>query len=217
MKLQFLALLVLAFSFSANAVDTTLVKCAKQKPLSDLQNIAVMNDEIKTEKLLKKNNNWDPTPEKLVCGMTEVEWQAIRAYTHDYYALANEALRYRENLELHLPYIRTLNRALLKLAPYKGVAKRGTRVSEWNQFWLYLGLKKTYSDKAYMSASRTKPFHSDFTLTIKSKTCRYIAPFSGLPEEEEVLCFPSTKFRVRAFEEAPYNGDDTGKLVLEEI
>jgi hypothetical protein len=191
--------------------DLSLLRCLRQSPsrLAQYQSLLISNDEFLTDRMLSEEfgttldsdiSRLTSLAGRLVCGISITESKAISAYTSSFYEPVNRALRTRVLLSKYLPYIRTLSRAMQKLAPYRGTVLRGTNLEYWNQMRMRFRIQRTYQDRAFMSTSRNSPFGAEYRLAVESKTCRYIAPFSVYPNEEEVLCLPSTKFRVKKFD-----------------
>jgi hypothetical protein len=97
--------------------------------------------------------------------------------------------------------------ALSKLKDHDGIVHRGGRLTA-QQVGLYQP-NTIIQFPAYMSTSRKNGFPAEYTFTIHSRTGKYIAPLSAMPNEEEVLMPPKTQFKVVEVKDKNY--------VLEEL
>lgn len=146
------------------------------------------------------------------CGLTVGEAWALLDYTKGSYKPINEALRTQKGVKELEPAIALINSGLRKFARYNGTVRRGVNfpdaVLEQHQ------PGQTVHYKAFSSTSLRNGF--DFQphhLVIHSKRGRFIAPYSSVSPEAEVLFAPA-KFRVISREDQP---DGKVRIVLEEL
>ena len=145
------------------------------------------------------------------CGLTEVEIATVVAYTRDLYADMNQALR--EGGGKFKPAVDTLNRALKKLANYKGTVVRGASDLGGDVDLFKPGA--IVKSKAFTSAAASgEGFAGAYRFTIQSCGGKYIAPLSASPGEEEVLFKSNTSFKVLSKKEEDYG---VTKIKLKEI
>jgi DNA repair exonuclease SbcCD ATPase subunit len=129
------------------------------------------------------------------CGMTDAEILALRWYTGSHYSWINRALRAGgEEAKKIAPMKEMLNRALKKLAPYKGEVGRGATLPQAVFDEHKPGAIVNYS--AFTSTAIGTGFGSAHKFIIKSKTGRYIGSHSSVYSEREVLFAADTKFKV---------------------
>lgn len=148
-----------------------------------------------------------------LCFLTQNEYLAIRIYTASYYQNINSALRKLdlEKLNSYRVLIKFLQSGLNKLENYVGVTKRGTSLDPTSVSNCEAGA--VFADRGFLSTSIRSGFGGSYNFVLKSKSCKYVEPFSSVPGEEEVLCLPGTIFHVRYFNRKAFGSD----VVLEEI
>ncbi|MBF0136754.1 MAG: hypothetical protein HQL65_10980 [Magnetococcales bacterium] len=112
--------------------------------------------------------------------------------------LMNTALRSGDRAELKrlAPMILTLEAALANLPNYEGDVVRATNLPESVAKDIVPG--GVYSDAGFMSTAigETK-FKGKYMFFIKSKTGKWIEPFSFYPDQREVLYPPGVEFVIR--------------------
>ncbi|MBF0135505.1 MAG: ADP-ribosyltransferase domain-containing protein [Magnetococcus sp. DMHC-1] len=114
------------------------------------------------------------------------------------YQVINGALRSGDEAELArlAPLIETLKSALAKLPDYVGDVVRATDLPENIAESIVPG--GIYSDAGFMStAIGETSFKGKYLFFIKSKTGKWIEPFSFYPEQKEVLYPPGAGFVIR--------------------
>lgn len=131
-----------------------------------------------------------------LCFMNKKETTALMMYSMSVYRKLNLALRNQDQAALapFETYLKVLNSALDKLKNFEGYVKRGANTDLTRYDDHQTGSVVVYP--AFTSTSIGKGFPGNVRTLILSKNCKYIAPFSVVPEEEEVLCKPNTEFKV---------------------
>ncbi|MBF0425281.1 MAG: hypothetical protein HQL66_05640, partial [Magnetococcales bacterium] len=151
--------------------------------------------------------------------LSVVDLAALRYYTgltpgksgernHD---VINKALRNRNRQELKrlAPAIDSLETALAKLPDYAGDVTRATDLPDDVVGDIFPG--GVYRDPGFMStAIGETSFSGEYMFFIKSKTGKWVEPFSFHPEQKEVLYPPGGEFTIISV--TP--GDD-GKILVE--
>ncbi|MEO5369528.1 MAG: ADP-ribosyltransferase [Magnetococcus sp. DMHC-1] len=113
------------------------------------------------------------------------------------YQMINEALRSGNEAELArlAPLIETLKSALAKLPDYVGDVVRATDLPEGVAEGIVPG--GIYSDAGFMStAIGETSFEGKYMFFVKSKTGKWIEPFSFYPEQKDVLYPPGVEFEI---------------------
>ncbi|MBF0135503.1 MAG: ADP-ribosyltransferase domain-containing protein [Magnetococcus sp. DMHC-1] len=111
--------------------------------------------------------------------------------------MINEALRSGNETELArlAPLIETLKSALSKLPDYGDDVVRATDLPEGVAEGIVPG--GIYSDAGFMSTAIGETgFEGKYMFFIKSKTGKWIEPFSFYPEQREVLYAPGKEFNI---------------------
>ena len=131
-----------------------------------------------------------------LCFMSRKEISALVMYSMSTYRKMNAALRGNDQAKLadYKTYRLVLDSALDKLKDYKGYVKRGATTDLTRYEDHQMGATVSYP--AYTSTSVGSGFVGHIRSLILSKTCKYIAPISMVPQEEEVLCKPGVNFKV---------------------
>ncbi|MBF0136523.1 MAG: ADP-ribosyltransferase [Magnetococcus sp. DMHC-1] len=127
----------------------------------------------------------------------------------------NRALRNENRAELIrlAPLIATLEAALAKLPNHVGDVVRATDLPENVANHIVPG--GTYSDAGFMSTAIGETgFKGKYMFYIKSRTGKWIEPFSFYPEQKEVLYPPEKEFTIKDVEEGLNNKI---KVWLEEV
>jgi hypothetical protein len=144
------------------------------------------------------------------CGMSVAEIAAIKLYTGSAYHPLNKAIR-SGLTESVKPFMDVLNSALAKLKPYPGMVYRGADLPkerieqhEPGEIVNYPGYTSTSAQLSHSGADQ---------FVIHGKSGLYIAPFSGIHHEYEVLFPPNTRFKVLSREKT----DKGHAYVLEEV
>lgn len=129
------------------------------------------------------------------CGLATAEISAIRWFTATEFSTLNSALHKggvsAEQIE---PMKRLLDGALKKLNPLVGMVRWGVNLSKDADLAHQPG--QIVSSSAYASASLSGGFSASHKFVIKSKTGRYIGPYSSAFAEDEVLFRANTKFKI---------------------
>ncbi len=186
-------------------------QAAKKKPSQDVE-LQMSYSDYQAD--LQKNGlhiNFNNLPQmyetQSICHLTPNEYLAIRIYTASYYRQINTALRELNLAELKKfrLTIKFLMSGLAKLKDYVGVTKRGTSLRSE----LISGCKAdaAFADRGFLSTSVAAGFGGQYRFILASQSCKYVAPFSSFPNEEEVLCRPGTVFQIRYFNQKP-NGNE---------
>ena len=131
-----------------------------------------------------------------LCFMSRKEISALVMYSMSVYRKMNAALRAKDEVLLadYQIYRVVLDSALDKIKNFEGYVKRGAKTDLEHYDDHLIGQIVSYP--GYTSTSVSRGFAGNVRSLILSKTCKYIAPFSMVPQEEEVLCKPGTNFKV---------------------
>jgi hypothetical protein len=138
------------------------------------------------------------------CGINPEEFGILKMYTRTLYHCLNTAMRGEDDCRLgdRLPaMVRSINRALAKIAPYKGVVYRGVKFIPDELSKLHQ-VGATIEFSSYLSSSKNKVVAQGFgrsIYVINSKSGREISPI-GVHIEQEVLFPPKTKFKIAKIE-----------------
>jgi len=148
-----------------------------------------------------------------LCYMSENEYVALAMYTGNYYQQINAALRSMKIQELkkYRVLIKFILSALSKLKNFEGYVKRGTSLKPEAIGNCQEGA--LFADRGFLSTSTAGGFGGSFRFLVKPKTCKYIAPLSNYPNEEEVLCLPGTVFQIRYLAKKQENYE----LIVQEV
>lgn len=172
------------------------IRAADYRAIQKLSLKELRKDLAKAEAILKKSIKVEHTA---LCGLSLLELFSIKAYTGNLSREINSALRdknyFPEARKNYTPYVETLKGALAKLKDYDQTVTRGVNYTpaDWEKH--EKGELLTYD--AFTSTSRLPIFdHTNTRLIIRSKSGKYIAPFSSHFNEEEILFSPDTQFQV---------------------
>lgn len=135
------------------------------------------------------------------CGLSEAELESIHRYSRSGYEPINDFLRLRWYPTWEsLSDIHYINSGLQKLANFKGLTKRVIQTNDAGAAKIRArfipGSTVRFAAFTSLSTSVMGYRKSGVQLYVYSKTCKYIAPLSHYPYEEEVLCPPGTAFKV---------------------
>lgn len=146
------------------------------------------------------------------CGLTRGETLALTAYTQSAFKAINQAMRTEEDLNKYQPAIMLIQSGLQKFSKYQGIVRRGVEFPKAVLDQHQPGQVVRY--KSFSSTSLGRGFaYKPHQLVIHSKKGRYIAPYSNLNMEDEVLFAPS-QFKVLSRED---QADGSVKIVMEEV
>ncbi len=126
-----------------------------------------------------------------------IEKTSVYYYTITLYRFINKELR--ENHLKHQYFFRTLCSALNQIPSFEGTVFRRTSLPI--EILSSLRPDEIFTEKGFMSTTLkkriSKKFRGNVLMKIKSRTGKYIAPLSGMPNEEEVIFRAGTRFEVR--------------------
>lgn len=131
------------------------------------------------------------------CELTSLEAYLIRSYTDSMYEDINKILR---KGPAHKDYAKikkisdVINSGLDKIASHGGLVKRGADLPPSVAQAHCLGCILKY--EAFTSTSKESGFPGQHQFVIKSKSGKYVAAISEVPEEEEVLFKYGTRFKI---------------------
>ena len=131
------------------------------------------------------------------CELTTMEAYLIRSYTDSMYEDINKILRKGPAHKDHAKIKRIsdmINSGLDKIASHSGLVKRGADLPPSVAKAHCLGCIVKYD--AFTSTSKQSGFPGNHQFVIKSKSGKYIAAISEVPEEEEVLFKHGTRFKI---------------------
>lgn len=197
--------------------DAQYKKAKKAMPLdkdTEISNADFVSDLSKLGIYASQYNFNQNYETESVCYMTQNEYMALRMYTGSFYTQINSALR---NLDLdqiknYRLVIKFLINALNKLENYVGVTKRGTNLKAETISECQAGA--AFADRGFLSTSVGSGFGGNYRFILASSSCKYVAPFSSYPNEEEVLCLPGTVFQIRYYDKNLGNGSTS--IILQE-
>lgn len=161
------------------------------------------------QRLVAKGATTDP------CGLSSFEYFMVNRYTSNSYAEINSALRngptdkFYESAKKQADII---NRALDKIASYKGLVQRGARRLPFDVEKAHC-LGCVVEHQAFTSTSTGKAFTGNHQFVIISRNGKYVAPISDHPKEQEVLFKSGARFKVLAIEKK----DAVTQYIMQEV
>lgn len=178
------------------------------QPLKSTIASSKLNRMLKVAKDIRRQ-----VPKITECGLHDAELVAILMYTEQLYKVINPAVRERDWRAIGKfgGTVRLIESGLERFKPFRGLVRRGLIMPEpvreqmqSSTMVVLGGLTSTSAGAAWPGTDR---------MLILSKTCRYIAPYSFVPMEHEVLCFSDMPVKVRYFDKA----GDEHRFLLEEV
>ena len=133
------------------------------------------------------------------CGMSRPELAAIKFYSANGFRIINGDLRAYSRDPAAKALMRVLFRALVRIAPYRGVVHRGTVLPVPVRD--ALNTTGRIHDRGFISSSTERGVAQTFSgggqlSQFEGESCRYIGGVSSHLGEREALCFPLATFRV---------------------
>jgi hypothetical protein len=143
-----------------------------------------------------------------VAKIADEDLVAVRVYLTKFYKEIDTALRRADRVKLQEfdPHIRLATNALFQLPAFRGVVYRGTTLPDDVTPKYTPGI--VIRERAFVSASAdpARRFPGNVQYIIVSVTGRKVRALGDDPEEQEILFFTATRFKVLAVDLDPATG-----------